>query len=339
MSDFLKARLQKNTKELLFQIVLHVVLLLFYSFDKGKVEAHRWAFFTNYAIAAFVINYFLLPSYYYSKKYSHFFTYLLLIIGGAILIEELVLEQIYFPDTRGKHFSGVLNTFLDVTPVIIILSGFKFAWDAHKKQHEVNQLQESIKDSELQFLKSQINPHFLFNNLNNLYAYSIENSPKTPSIILELSAVLRYMLYDCKEDFVSLSDEVKHLKNFTALNELQIEDRGVIEFNANEVTGTYKIAPLILMVFVENAFKHSTASQSDEIYISIKARVDDKGKLFFECENSFLPKSNTARLSKGIGLENVKKRLALLYPESHSLVINQSNNRYLVQLTMQLTNL
>lgn len=124
-----------------------------------------------------------------------------------------------------------------------MIVAFKLAWDASVKQREVNELKDLIKESELQFLKSQINPHFLFNNLNNLYSYALDNSPKTPSIILELSSVLRYMLYDCKENFVPLAKEIKHLKNFTALNELQIEDRGSVRFETENLGGNYTIAP------------------------------------------------------------------------------------------------
>lgn len=131
-----------------------------------------------------------------------------------------------------------------------------------------------VKDSELQFLKSQINPHFLFNNLNNLYSHAIENSPKTPSIIIELSSVLRYMLYDCKENYVSLEKEISHLKNFTELYKLQIEHRGNIQFKTDTFENSkFKIAPLILMVFIENAFKHSTSNQSDNIHITINVKT------------------------------------------------------------------
>lgn len=221
-------------------------------------------------------------------------------------------------------------------PVITILIGFKFAWDASTKQREVEQLQTSVKESELQFLKSQINPHFLFNNLNNLYSYAIEQSPKTPSIILELSWVLRYMLYDCKEDFVALQKEIEHLKNFTQLNELQIEERGQVTFETENIGSGYRIAPLILTVFIENAFKHSTASQSKDISINIDIKVTDKGILEFECKNSFQPLGNTDNLSKGIGLQNVKKRLQILYPDAHELTITQGTGLYSVFLKMQL---
>lgn len=109
-----------------------------------------------------------------------------------------------------------------------------------------------VAESRMQFLKSQINPHFLFNNLNNLYAYALENSPKTPKIILELSALLRYMLYDCQADYVPLAKEIKCLNDFINLQELQIENRGTIEFNISGKAENQLVAPLILIVFIEN---------------------------------------------------------------------------------------
>lgn len=330
--------LTSASKEILFQIVLHVILFLFFSFDRNQpqIQEYKIVAFLNYALGALAINYILLPKYFYTKKYIYFFIYVIIVVAGLIAIEELILERIYYPDTRGKHFPGIFYSLLDVMPVITILAGFKFAWDASLKQKEVEELRTSVKESELQFLKSQINPHFLFNNLNNLYSYAIEESPKTPSIILELSSVLRYMLYDCKEDFVALGKEIEHLKNFTQLNELQIEDRGKVTFEAENIPSEYLIAPLILNVFIENAFKHSTASQSEDISIDISIKIDGNGQLNFECTNSFRPITNTDKLNNGIGLKNVKKRLQLLYPDAHTLLITDDNQRYSVHLKMNL---
>lgn len=327
-----------SLKEVFFQVLLHVVLFLFFSFDRNspRIEEVQIAYFLDYAFGAFIINYYLLPHFYYKKKYVHFFFLLVLVIIGIILIDEFVVEQIYLPDTRGKVFPGVIYTLLQVMPIIIILSGFKFAWDASKKQREVDELKAAVKESELQFLKSQINPHFLFNNLNNLYSHAIENSPKTPSIILELSSVLRYILYDCREDFVPLSKEMEHLKNFTQLSELQIENRGKVNFKTSNIKSGYQIAPLILMVFIENAFKHSTASQSEDISIETNINVSDMGVLEFECKNSFRPVSNTDDLSNGIGLQNVRKRLEIIYPNDHELSIRETDGTYMVSLKMQL---
>ncbi len=330
--------LNSTSKEVVFQILLHVVLFVFFSFDKNEpsIQEFKIVTFIDYALGAFVINYILLPRFFYKKKYLLFFLSVAVIVTAIIMIEELVLEAVYYPDTRGKHFRGIVYSLLDAMPVIMILAGFKFAWDASKKQLEVDELRSSVKESELLFLKSQINPHFLFNNLNNLYSYAIEQSPKTPSIILELSSVLRYMLYDCKEKYVALSKEIEHLKNFTQLNEMQIEERGKVTFKTKNIKSGYQIAPLILTVFIENAFKHSTASQSKDIFIDIDIKVSDTGMLAFKCENSFQHVTNTDNLSNGIGLQNVKKRLLLLYPNVHELTISDSGEVYTVHLTMQL---
>lgn len=331
------SKVDVRAKELLFQIVLHVLVFIFYSFDKNnpQIEGHQLVFFLNYAVATFIISYALLPRFYYQKKYLQFFIYLTLIIAAVIAVEEFLLEKIYFPDTKGKKFSGVFYVLLDVLPVISILSGFKFAWDAMEKQREVEQLQTAMKESELQFLTSQINPHFLFNNLNNLYSYAITHSPKTPEIILELSAVLRYMLYECRAKYVPLTKEIEQLKNFFNLYELQIEERGQLQFNTKNIRAGYQIAPLILIVFIENAFKHSTASQSEDIYIEVNIELSDSRTLFFNCKNSFRPMSNTESLSKGIGLENVKKRLQLLSPNSHELEIRKGEEEFEVRLKIE----
>lgn len=331
-------KLTATSKEFLFQFSLHVLLFLFFTFDRDEPHIHDFKIFSfiNYAVGAFIINYALLPRLFYRKHYISFIISSIVVITIIMLIEEMVLEKIYYPDTKGSRFQGVIYGLLDVMPIITILAGFKFAWDASKKQLEVEELRTSYKESELQFLKSQINPHFLFNNLNNLYSYAIAQSPKTPSIILELSSVLRYMLYDCKEKFVSLSKEIEHLENFTKLNELQIEERGKVSFKTENIKSEYHIAPLILTVFIENAFKHSTASQSDDIFIDIAIKVTDNGMMEFECKNSYRSLGNTESLSKGIGLQNVKKRLQLLYPNSHTLTINDEKSLYSVVLKMQL---
>ncbi len=327
-------------KEIIAQLILYILLFLFYAYSFDDTEERTFldkiSFFTNYTMAAMIINYILLPRFYYKKRFALFFLTSIFIIVLIILIDEMVLEQIYFPETRGKYFPGIPFTLLETLPTIIVFVGFKLAWDFNKKQNEIEALKNLVRESELQFLKSQINPHFLFNNLNNLYVYAIEKSPKTPSIILELSSVLRYMLYDCRENFVALSKEITHLKNFTALNELQIENRGDIQFHSGNIPSQYTIAPLILTVFIENAFKHSTASQSDNIYIHIKINVSEIGELTFSCMNSFLPSTNTDDLAKGIGLSNVKKRLLLLYPNTHKLSIENTNNTFKVILKMQL---
>lgn len=254
----------------------------------------------------------------------------------VIIMEEFVIEKWYFPDSRGVGFPGVMFSLGQVLPVMVILSGFKFAWDALRNQRKVEELKAIIKEGELTFLKSQINPHFLFNNLNNLYSYAVVKSSKTPEIILELSSVLRYMLYECKEASVPLSKEIEHLRNFTRLYEMQIEERGKVSFEAPEQISGFVIAPLILNVFIENAFKHSQSGQSEQIVIDIRLTISEGGKLIFVCQNNYKGDNVDANAGKGIGLSNVRKRLDLLYHDAHELEIQQTDSMYKVTLEMVL---
>ncbi|WP_339924353.1 histidine kinase [uncultured Cyclobacterium sp.] len=329
-------------KEVYFQLVLHALVFCFYVIDSNhpsKVNTFHWydvVYFSNYTFANLFISYVLLPKFFYTKKYIAFFGLTVLTISLVILLEELVIEKWYFPDSRGAGFPGVIFSLGQVLPVIVILSGFKFAWDALRNQRKVEELKAIIKESELTFLKSQINPHFLFNNLNNLYSYAVVQSLKTPEIILELSSVLRYMLYECKEASVPLTKEVEHLRNFTRLYEMQIEERGEVTFEAPFGTTAFRIAPLILNVFIENAFKHSQSGQSEQIKIAIQLTINEDGKLTFICQNNFKHINQKSDSGKGIGLYNVKKRLNLLYPESHVLNIQQTDSLYKVSLEMVL---
>ncbi len=333
----MKSTKAQVAKEVVFQLLLIIIVFIAVGYEKHdpKISGSKLAFFGTYALTALFIGYVLLPRFFYTKRYVAFISSLIILLGGLILVEELFLEQIFFPNSRGSSFPGVIHTLIEVLPVILILVGFKFAWDAQHKQTQLEQLNTVIAESRLQFLQSQINPHFLFNNLNNLYSYALENSAKTPRIILELSSLLRYMLYDCKTHVVPLEKEVEYLQHFIRLQELQLEGRGQTKFTIQGETKEKYIAPLILVVFVENSFKHSTASQVKDIEIEVRIEVSN-GRLRMHCANTFSQDSNTEELTKGIGLENVQSRLALLYPAAHHLHISQKNNRYVVDLEIEL---
>lgn len=154
--------------------------------------------------------------------------------------------------------------------------------------------------------------------------------------VLELSAVLRYMLYDCQSDFVPLPREIQQLENYVALNQLQIENRGDIRFSKDIASLDFSIPPLILIVFVENAFKHSAGSQAADITIEIHVKVSADGKLTFVCTNNYARNYRPEGLAKGIGLENVRKRLDLQYPDEHTLDIQDNGRIFVTRLTMQL---
>tara|TARA_Y100001934_G_C12294929_1_gene746848 strand:+ start:266 stop:1294 length:1029 start_codon:yes stop_codon:yes gene_type:complete len=339
----MQIRNHKRSWELIFQVALHAMVFVFYAFDREgwrhetQVKSHEVFFFLNYALTAAIINYLLLPKLLYRKKYLAFSLALIALLALVMAVEEGILEQIFFPDTRGTHFPGIFRTLTDLLPTITILTGFKFAWDALTKQRELEELQNLIKESELQFLKSQINPHFLFNNLNNIYALALEKSDKTATVLLKLSGVMRYMLYEAQAQYVPLSREVEQVENFIELSEMQMEERGKLTWSKELTSEQFRIAPLILSVFVENAFKHSLASLSEAIDIAISLRLSPEGDLHFSCCNNFGELSNTEDLKGGIGLQNVQKRLELLYPDQHELKINEGAGKYCVDLKLKLS--
>jgi len=297
---------------------------------------HRAIFLLFYSVATVAITYYLMPRFLYKKKYRQFFLGSALLVAAVITIEEVVLEPLLFPNTkRAETFPGIYVSLLGVLPVMFILSGCKFGWDALKKQAQIDELETTIQESELQFLRSQINPHFLFNNLNNLYSYALQESPKTPEIILEMSGVLRYMLYESKEQFVPLKKELEQLGNFIRLYKLQIEDRGEVQFDVDKIEGEYKIAPLILIVFIENAFKQSQSGQSSDIEIDMSVKLNNS-TLEFRCKNNYQSGFSLDSVAKGIGLKNVRKRLELLYPKKHILEIKETDNAYNVYLRLEL---
>ena len=333
--------LNRINKEYFYMSLLVILIFFLNAFDKRDPYELQWGrgiFLINYLLAALFINYYLLPRFLYKNKIWIFIVLFTSVIFLVILIEEFFLEKLVYLDSGVAGKIRLFNSLFEVLPPILILIIYKFSWDAIQKQKKIEVINRMIAESELQFLNSQINPHFLFNNLNNLYAYALDNSPKTPEIILQLSSILRYMLYDCRDKTVLLSKEIKNLEDYVQLTKLQLGDEGKVTFNAEGEAGSLSIAPLILMVFVENAFKHAPASQLKDIQINISIKIK-VNTLYFYCENNYTESSNNDNLSKGIGLKNVKGRLDLNYADKYKLNIESKNNWYKVILKIELDNI
>jgi LytS/YehU family sensor histidine kinase len=204
-----------------------------------------------------------------------------------------------------------------------------------KKQQEWAQAEKEKTTAELQLLKAQVHPHFLFNTLNNIYSFSLENSKKTPGMILKLSSLLSYMLYECKADLVSLEKELEVMKNYIDLEKERYGDNIEISLNVEGDIQNKQIAPLLLLPFLENAFKHGTSEQLEKPWLSMDVIVKDQ---MLKCKivnskNEFVPLSE-----KGIGIDNIKKRLQFLYPGKHELKINDEGDFFVVSLLVELVN-
>jgi len=206
-----------------------------------------------------------------------------------------------------------------------------------ESQREKKELQSQTLQSELKFLKSQINPHFLFNTLNSLYALTLKKSDQAPEIVLKLSEMMRYMLYECNEREVPLSKEINYLKNYLELEKIRQGKKMEINFAMDGEVGHQKIAPLMFIPFVENSFKHGISNQISAGYVNILLEIN-QNEVTVTIENSKTASvpSPSGKKSGGIGLVNVKRRLDLLYPDKYDLIIDEDPNTYTVKLCIDL---
>jgi len=203
------------------------------------------------------------------------------------------------------------------------------------KQQDWMRAQQEKITAELQLLKAQVHPHFLFNTLNNIYSFSLENSPKTPGLILKLSSLLSYMLYDCKTDEVRLEKEIKIMKDYIDLERERYGNKIEISWSVEGEIKDKFIAPLLMLPFLENAFKHGTSEQIEKSWLSVDISVMH-GTLKCKIANS---KNEYVSLrANGIGINNVKKRLEFIYPGKYDLKINDEGDFFVVSMMLTLAN-
>jgi two-component system LytT family sensor kinase len=230
----------------------------------------------------------------------------------------------------------------------LMLSAYFFAIyyfiDLYDQQQYLNSYQQVFTDklqAETNFLKTQINPHFLFNTLNNIYSLTLSQSPDAPRITMQLKDLIGYMVNDCAKDMVPLDGEIRFLENYVSLEKLRNkQDHTTIELDVKGDTAGKEIAPLLLVNFIENAFKHGVKAGIGQSFVRIRLYVMDK-VLAMEVSNSKPDligegKVPEGQKSSGIGIRNVKRRLELLYPNRYKLRINQSENEFNVHLNLQL---
>lgn len=230
-----------------------------------------------------------------------------------------------------------VSTFLSIFIIGAISTLAKILSDWLRSQRKMRELQTETMQSELKFLRSQVNPHFLFNTLNSLYALTLKKSDKAPEIVIKLSEIMRYMLYECNERTVPLEKEIKYMGNYIELEKLRHGKDADISFKCEGEVKNQKIAPLIFIPFFENSFKHGISNQLKKGYVHINLQVRDN-ETELDISNSKAPKAEeNDDHSGGIGLENVKRRLHLLYPGKHQLKITEDEQQYNVHLEIKLT--
>jgi LytS/YehU family sensor histidine kinase len=301
---------------------------------------------TNYVVKLVILGaavyyniYVLIPKYLANKKGGAYFMFFILLILIVTPIENFLIytKSAEVPEMRAHLLSNINLTFASNFLIIGTSTLVKITLDWLRNQREKQELQTKTMQSELRFLKSQINPHFLFNTLNSLYALTLKKSDKAPDIVLKLSEMMRYMLYECNEPYVPLSKEVLYLRNYLDLEKLRQGDKIVIDFIVEGNVSDQKIAPLMFMSFIENCFKHGLGNHIAPGFVKILFKVDGN-EMEAVIENSkpeSMPKTLHSR-SGGIGLVNVRRRLDLLYAGRYSLHIEDAPNRYAVHLKISL---
>lgn len=265
------------------------------------------------------ITYLVLPEFFKKYRIAIFSVYGLVIVYNFYLFNTTLGQADY-------HRLYLINFMIIPIPIFATL------W-AYEQWRWLKTLQADKAKTELALLKSQINPHFFFNTLNNLYGLVVEKSEKAPEVVLKLSDMMRYTIYEGKEDSVLLSDEISYLESYIELHKIRYQKQVEILFT-HEVQDGLKVAPLLFINLLENAFKHGIEKMCANAFIHL--RMQSKGKqLFFRIENNFdgLASNN----NNGIGLENLKKRLDYLYPNQYELIVEEKESIFKVQLNLELT--
>jgi two-component system LytT family sensor kinase len=336
----------KRSWQIFWHVVFWVVMVSFFLFvahSNTKLTTNDllviFLVYPAINISLFYLNFLILiPNFLDKKRYG---LYALSIVGAvifygfgkygvALFFKQYVLMRVKAEVVGfGSYFLSTVFTSL----VFLFLSTvLKFTIDWFLNERIQRDLENQRLTAELAFLKSQINPHFLFNSLNSIYSLAYQKSDTTPEAILKLSEIMRYMLYESNDNRVDLAKELQYLQNYIDLQKIRFGNKAFVDFKITGEVGDQKIVPLLLIAFIENAFKHGVANDPSSP-ICMRVNLDGK-RLHFYMEN----KKHTLNRDQegGIGLNNVKRRLDLLYPGKYSLNIQDEDQTYTCELSLVL---
>ena len=295
-----------------------------------------------YIVVVYINLLYLFPQY---LKRGHYWTYLLLLIAVAVIFTplKLVLKYMIFANegsVREEILENLYAYFFSTFLVAGLSTVGKIMVDWIVSNRQRSKVANESMQSELRFLKSQINPHFLFNTLNSLYALTLKKDDKAPDIVIKLSEMMRYMLYECNEPRVPLRKEINYLQNYLDLERLR-QRKGIdIQLHVKGTVNDQMIAPLMLIPFLENSFKHGVNANIKDGFViaTLHVKPTEVNFILENSKGSVMPTQlHGSRPSGGIGLVNVRRRLELLYPGAYDLNIRESPGTYAVHLDLQLT--
>ncbi|MGZ3852463.1 MAG: sensor histidine kinase [Flavisolibacter sp.] len=291
--------------------------------------------------ANFYFNIFLaIPQFLYKQRYIEYSVLFILgVLVTAVLRVPLALfmNSTFFLVGKPQPTASALfiASFLNIFIWSALLTSVKIVMDRFRVQQYVEEIKKERSKAELDFLNAQLNPHFLFNSIHSIYGHIDKNNNTARNMLLTFSEMLRYQLYDCNSETIDINRELDYIKNYVALQRARKEEDLVVNFQVDKNVKGLKVAPLLFICFVENAFKYVGITEEGENRIDISfSRLEDG--LLFKCLNTKEPIPVANIEHGGIGIENTRRRLALHYPEQHSLDIQENKEYYLVKLKIEL---
>ena len=342
----------KIGQHFLFWVVSYLFFILF--FGRANRDYQTTIIFASLLfplaiITSYFLNYYLIPRFLFTAKYWRFTLFLFYTFVFTLWCEVMISMFVFIIVSNFQFYKIDPSSF----DVVFLLVGLYFiiiafiAIEQVKRAFEIKrentrlekrQLETDLKlrESELKLLRAQIHPHFLFNTLNNLYGLTLEKSDLAPELVLKLSDLMDYMLYKCNQPKVSLRSELDHLKNYIQIEKIRYGEKLTLEFNENGEPDQLEIAPMLLLAFFENAFKHGVSKSIKNPFVSIQIIIEGR-QLQLHIENSRNSNSDqTEDYTKGIGLKNVQKRLKLIYADKHQLEINPKEDTFEIKLRLKL---
>lgn len=354
LRQFLDSVLQNRlATHLLFWIGLVTIFISLASLNSGTITANVANYLALLPVqiaAAYLLNYYQIPKQLLEKKYLSFFIGFLLSIYVFAVIGRLsiiyIAEPFFREDFTQESLSEILSDsaylfsvyFPSVYIYALIMVLIRALQNRFKEKHKIEVLQKEKAENELRFLKAQIQPHFLFNTLNNLYGLTLAKSDLAPEVVLKLSEILDFILHQGNKPKIEIKKELELLNAFIELESLRYGNKVKVTFNHKIEDENVNIAPLLLLPLVENAFKHGIHASSAAVEIKLDLKISN-GVLNFETKNrKGLDKAPSAlkQSSSGIGISNLKRQLELNYPDRHTLLVLDEKEYFEVQLNLQL---
>ncbi|TNF43087.1 MAG: hypothetical protein EP310_05035, partial [Bacteroidetes bacterium] len=330
----------------LLSISLLTLIFFFYD-EKFSFNLVEKSVITNlfFAIAVYINLYLLIPRFLKEKNYIFYFFWLIALLSLTSLTLQFLfiyplrnllgVTENYTSFNTNLHSAYFFTTllFVGITTFLKLIKDWVSLQDVNLKLVKIEQQK---LEAELKTLKSQLNPHFLFNSLNNIYSLSLIKSDKVPELILKLSDLMRHIIYESRENYISLEKEIDFVNNFIELQRIRTSDKTKINYRIYGKIPAAKIAPLIFEPFIDNAFKHGLPGTLNSDFINISFNFEKNGWLLFTLENNYEKPFNLKNTNSGIGLQNVKQRLKLLYqPNEFNLDIEKEDHIHKISLELK----